>query len=83
MSDDNLGQATILGGDWMGDAHRSLSVKKIENGYTVDAKFTKKRTHAGESYDAATEKRYCFYSLAEVITFVTGYFEAPAEELQE
>lgn len=71
---------TILHGDHF-SAHRSLSIKKCENGYQVDAVFQRPKAKF-DDFERSDRKRFVFYTEAELLDFVKQYLAAPASELR-
>lgn len=61
--------------------HRNLTIQKCENGYTVDAAYSKKVARGEEQWDTVERKRRVFYSLEEVVQFVSVYLSAKPEDL--
>lgn len=63
-----------------GPRHRSLTIKKVENGYVIDAAFIKQGKP--DDYDRTEMRHFVFYTLPELLDFARGYLDAPKEKLQ-
>lgn len=87
---------TLAGAPFMGlgtsPAHRTLEVSKVENGYVVDAVFTKWIDDSGLvrpgaallglGHEERETQRRVFYTTPEVLAFVKDYLDAPADALR-
>lgn len=68
--------------------HRKIDVKKHENGYEVEAVFSRKSKRytaqgADDEIDEAYTKTFVFYTIPEVLDFVRQYLDAPSGAMRE
>ncbi len=77
------GEMTLMPNDWRGGSHRSIRVRKKENGYAIDATFQVEREdHRGKLGLEREEREYVFYTVPEVLDFVKEYLLADPEALR-
>ena len=74
--------ATMADGEGWGLArHRFVSIKKVENGFLIEATFPVPRK---DQYTPSQETRkFVFQNLSETIAWVNKYLSADASELQQ
>lgn len=78
-----MGEATMAGAAW-GDRHRRLSIKKVENGYEVEAAFLVEKHHDnGVPYQHQEHRSYVFYTIEEALDFAKNYFDAEQSEIRK
>ena len=69
---------------FVGQRHRSASIHKTENGYTITAKFRVETTnYTGKTHKEMSSLVYVYYTVEEVLDFLKQYMNAPAEELEK
>jgi len=81
MSDHNM---TIAGFGGYG-RHREARVKKVENGFEMNVKVSRKSKDPDDPhkfYNRVDEETYVFYTLPELLIALETYFEAPKEDLK-
>lgn len=59
--------------------HRTLTIKKIENGYIVTARFYDLGEQ--EQWNRASERQFVCNGMLDVTDFVAKYLDAPGEDL--
>jgi len=65
------------------DRHRSMTIKKVTNGYVMKAKVNREVAERGEfkRHMMADEETYVFYTLEELIKAVETYFKVDKKDL--
>ena len=79
-----VAERTMAGAGWHGyGLHRSLKLDKVENGYSVKARFPMKKTGEGDYNPGTEERQFVFYTPEEVVVFVTDYLNASQEDFEK
>ncbi len=72
---------TMEADGWHSSKHRRVTVRKIENGFIVEATFPISRK---DKYSSSQESReFVFQNLSETIAWVNKYLSADVSELQQ
>ena len=74
---------TIDASGWQGASHRSMEIKKVENGFKVLAIFRVTKRGEERAYHDTEKREFVFYTLPEVLDFAQQYLSSKPEDLRE
>lgn len=84
MSQESNASMALAEGWRIGPRHRNFSVKKIENGFLLDAEYLREdKNHRGEKVWTREQRQFVAVGRVELFGLITAYLELPASELRE